>query len=366
MTKIHDLLQHGQSIWIDYIRRQYIQDGGMQQAIDDGVRGVTSNPAIFEKAIAGSDDYDEDIQKMVAEGKSTEEIYEALAIADIQAAADLFRSVYDESDGVDGYVSLEVSPTLARDTSGTIEDARRLFAAVDRPNVMIKVPATPEGIPAIETLIGEGININVTLMFSMKHYEDVANAYISGLEKFKAANGDLSKVGSVASFFVSRVDSKIDPLIEEKGEKSLMGKIAIANSKVVYQRFKEIFNSERWNNLAQEGARVQRPLWASTSTKNPDYPDTLYVDSLIGAHTVNTTPPETLEAFLDHGTVATTVENGLDEAIAALEKLADLGIDLGVQTEELQDEGVVKFEKPFASMMESLDEKRKAFAGETQ
>ncbi|MCA9915754.1 MAG: transaldolase, partial [Anaerolineae bacterium] len=288
MTKLHDLLQHGQSIWIDYIRRQYIQDGGMQQAIDDGVRGVTSNPAIFEKAIAGSNDYDSDIQTMVAEGKTTDEIYEALAIADIQAAADLFRPVYDASNGVDGYVSLEVSPTLARDTQGTIEEARRLFATVDRPNVMIKVPATPEGIPAIETLIGEGINVNVTLMFSMKHYEDVANAYITGLERFAAANGDLSKVASVASFFVSRVDSKIDPMLEEKGASELMGKVAIANSKVVYQRFKEIFSSERWNNLAKQGARVQRPLWASTSTKNPEYPDTLYVDTLIGADTVNT------------------------------------------------------------------------------
>jgi len=366
MTKIHDLLQHGQSIWIDYIRRQYIQDGGMQQAIDDGVRGVTSNPAIFEKAIAGSDDYDEDIQKMVAEGKSTDEIYETLAIADIQAAADLFRTVYDSSDGVDGYVSLEVSPTLARDTNGTIEEARRLFAAVDRPNVMIKVPATPAGIPAIETLIGEGINVNVTLMFSMKHYEDVANAYITGLEKFKAANGDLSKVASVASFFVSRVDSRLDSMLEEKGAPELMGKVAIANSKVVYQRFQEIFNSERWNALAEEGARVQRPLWASTSTKNPEYPDTLYVDSLIGEHTVDTTPPDTLEAFLDHGTVATTVADDLDEAIATLEKLADLGIDLSVETEGLQDEGVVKFEKPFASMMDSLEAKRQQFAGEAQ
>jgi len=366
MTKIHDLLQHGQSIWIDYIRRQYIQDGGMQQAIDDGVRGVTSNPAIFEKAIAGSDDYDEDIQKMVAEGKSTDEIYETLAIADIQAAADLFRTVYDSSDGVDGYVSLEVSPTLARDTNGTIEEARRLFAAVDRPNVMIKVPATPAGIPAIETLIGEGINVNVTLMFSMKHYEDVANAYITGLEKFKAANGDLSKVASVASFFVSRVDSRLDPMLEEKGAPELMGKVAIANSKVVYQRFQEIFNSERWNALAEEGARVQRPLWASTSTKNPEYPDTLYVDSLIGEHTVDTTPPDTLEAFLDHGTVAATVADDLDEAIATLEKLADLGIDLSVETEALQDEGVVKFEKPFASMMDSLEAKRQQFAGEAQ
>ncbi len=366
MTKIHDLLQHGQSIWIDYIRRQYIEDGGMQQAIDDGVRGVTSNPAIFEKAIAGSDDYDDDIQRMVAEGKSTSEIYEALAIADIQAAADLFRPVYNESDGTDGFVSLEVSPTLARDTRGTIDEARRLFAAVDRPNVMIKVPATPEGIPAIETLIGEGININVTLMFSMKHYEDVANAYISGLEKLQAANGNLSKVASVASFFVSRVDSKLDPLIEEQGETSLLGKIAIANSKVVYQRFKEIFSSARWQSLADNGARVQRPLWASTSTKNPEYPDTLYVDSLIGPHTVNTTPPDTLSAFLEHGTVQATVEEGLDDAIAALEKLADIGIDLGVRTEELQDEGVDKFEKPFNSMMASLEEKRKQFAGEAQ
>ncbi|NDJ62155.1 MAG: transaldolase, partial [Chloroflexi bacterium] len=298
MTKLHELTALGQSIWIDYIRRAFITSGEMKTLVEQGVRGVTSNPTIFEKAIAGSSDYDSELKSLVDAGKSAGEIYEALATEDIKLAADIFRPVYDESNGDDGYISLEVSPTLAHDTDGTIAEARRLFDLLARPNIMIKVPATSAGIPAIETLIGDGINVNVTLMFSLKHYEDVANAYINGLEKLAASGGDVSKVASVASFFVSRVDSAVDRALAEVGNTDLQGKIAIANCKATYARFQELFSGERWEKLAAQGARVQRPLWASTSTKNPEYPDTLYVDNLIGPHTVNTTPPATLQALM--------------------------------------------------------------------
>ena len=360
MTKIHDLAKLGQSVWLDYIRRSFITSGGLQKLIDQGVQGVTSNPAIFEKAIAGSDDYDDQLQELVLSGGPINDIYDALAIQDIQHAADLFRPVYDATQGADGFVSLEVSPDVASDTQKTLEEARRYFKALDRPNLMIKVPATKEGIPAIEQLISEGVNVNITLMFSMAHYEAVAEAYIAGLEKLAANGGDLSRVGSVASFFVSRVDSKLDPMLEAAGAPELKGKIAIANTKLVYQRFKELFSGERWERLAAQGARVQRPLWASTSTKDPAYPDTLYVDTLIGADTVNTLPPDTLEAFLDHGTVAVTIEEGLDEARAQIARLAELGIDLDKATEELQEEGVEKFSKPFESLLKSIAQKRDA------
>ena len=357
MTKLHELAHLGQSIWLDFIRRSFITSGKMQELIDQGVRGVTSNPAIFEKAIAHSDDYDRQLQELVVAGKSVEDIYEALAMQDIASAADLFRPVYDESDGADGFVSLEVNPTLANNTMATLAEARRLYAALGRPNVMIKVPATPAGIPAIEQLISEGININVTLMFSMAHYEAVAEAYIAGLERLAARGGDVRKVGSVASFFVSRVDSKLDSKVQAAGAPELVGAIAIANTKLVYQRFKEIFSGERWQRLVDKGARVQRPLWASTSTKNPDFPDTLYVDTLIGAHTVNTLPPETLDAFLDHGVVAVTVEDDLDEARRQLARLAELGIDLHIAGEELQQEGVDKFVQPFEALLQTIAQK---------
>jgi transaldolase/glucose-6-phosphate isomerase len=366
MTKLHQLADLGQAIWLDYIRRLFITSGDLQALIDEGLRGVTSNPTIFEKAIAGSADYDQDLHRLVDEGRSVEEIYEALALDDIRRAADLLHKVYDgptwlttgQTDGADGYVSLEVSPTLAYDTEGTIAEARRLFATLDRPNVMIKVPATPEGILAIETLIGEGINVNVTLMFSLAHYEAVAEAYISGLEKLAASGGDLSKVASVASFFISRVDTAMDRALEEIGETELQGKIAIANAKAAYARFRERFSGERWERLAARGARVQRPLWASTSTKNPLYPDTLYVDSLIGSDTVNTVPPATLNAFRDHGTVAPTLEADLEEAHAHLARLADLGVYLDAITQKLQDDGVAAFAKSFEALMAAIAEKR--------
>jgi len=366
MTKIHELTNFGQSIWYDNIRRALIDSGELQALLDDGVRGVTSNPSIFEKAIAGSADYDDAIRAFTNSDKTAEQIYESLALEDIQRTAYLLRSIYDETEGIDGYVSLEVSPTLAHDTEGTLAEARRLFAALDRPNVMIKVPATPAGIPAIQTLIGEGININVTLMFSLGHYDAVAEAYLSGLEKLTASGGDLSKVASVASFFVSRVENAVDQALEEIGETKLQGKIAIANTKAAYARFRETFSGERWQKLAAQGARVQRPLWASTSTKNPAYPDTVYVDALIGLDTVNTVPPVTLQYFLDHGEAATTLETGRDEAFAQLAQLAELGIDLDAITQKLQDDGVASFAKSFESLMSSITAKREKLLAEWQ
>jgi len=359
MTKLHELANIGQSIWLDYIRRSLITSGELEQLIADGLRGMTSNPAIFQKAIANSDDYNAQLRELFAQKDlSTIDIYEAIAIKDIQDAADALRPVYDETDGLDGYISLEANPHLAYDAQGTIDEIKRLRAHVNRANVMYKVPATAEGLQAIENLLSEGVNINITLMFSMKHYEDVANAYINGLETFAAKGGDVSNVASVASFFISRVDVKLDAQFEEKGVSDLMGTIGIANSKNVYQRFKEIFSGERWQKLADKGARVQRPLWASTSTKNPEFSDVLYIENLIGPHTVNTLPPDTLQAFRDHGTVAHTVEDNLDEVRAQLEKLEKLGIDLLEVGEELQREGVDKFNKPFDSLLETIEAQR--------
>jgi transaldolase len=365
MTKAHDLHSNGQSIWLDYIRRQFVKDSdGLRKVVDEGVRGVTSNPAIFMKAIANSSDYDKQMQILVGEGKSTEEIYEALAVQDIQNAADILRSVYDESDGADGFVSLEVRPELAHDTDETVREARHLWQTVDRPNLMIKVPATQAGLPAITTLIGEGINVNVTLMFSLQQYIDVANAYIEGLEKLATSGGDLSKVASVASFFVSRMDVMVDEQLDDKGKTDLKGKAGIANARVAYAKFCEIFSGDRWEKLASKGARVQRPLWASTSTKNPEYPDTLYVDSLVAEHTVNTVPPDTFDALNDHADtdIATTCD--ATDAQQILDQLEAAGIDYDGVTQALLDEGVEKFEKPFAELMESIDEKRKTLVTE--
>jgi transaldolase len=358
MTRLHELAGMGQSIWYDNIRRALLDSGEMQSLIDQGVTGVTSNPSIFEKAIAGSTDYDEALSRLVEEGKSVEEIYEILAIEDIQRTADLLRPIYERTEGLDGYISLEVSPTLAHDTKGSIEEAKRLYRQVDRPNVMIKIPATQAGIPAIETLIGEGINVNVTLIFSLINYEAVAEAYIKGLQSLAQRGGDLRKVASVASFFISRVDSAVDRELEAIEETELLGKIAIANAKIAYARFKTIFSGERWEQLAQAGARAQRPLWASTSAKNPLYPDTLYVDGLIGAQTVNTIPPSTLQAYLDHGAVSRTLDENLDDAEAQLQRLEELGVDLDAITEKLQDDGVEAFAKSFETLLSSVAEKQ--------
>jgi transaldolase/glucose-6-phosphate isomerase len=358
MTRIHEITKLGQSIWYDNIRRALLESGELKSLVEQGVRGVTSNPTIFEKAIGGSNDYDHQFIQLVQEGKSVTEIFEALAIEDIAQTADILRPVYDESAGADGFVSLEVNPLLAHSTDTTISEARRLFAAVQRPNVMIKVPATPEGVPAIETLIGEGININVTLIFSIEQYVAVANAYIAGLEKFAMKGGDLSKVASVASFFVSRVDTNVDKQLEKIGDTELLGKIAIANAKVAYEQFCNIFGGERWEKLALKGARPQRPLWASTGTKNPNYPDTLYIDTLIGPHTVNTVPPATLQAILDHANVASTLEVGVEEAHAQIKRLGELGIGLNVVTQQLLDEGVASFSKSFETLMDAIETKR--------
>ncbi|WP_420632004.1 bifunctional transaldolase/phosoglucose isomerase [Candidatus Leptofilum sp.] len=364
MSKLRELFNLGQSIWYDNISRALLDSGAMQALIDNGVVGVTSNPSIFEKAIAKSSDYDGAIRELAQAGKSTNEIYEAMALEDIGEAADLFRPVYDKTGGLDGYISLEVSPTLARDTEGTIAEARRLFATLNRPNIMIKVPATPEGIPAIETLTADGININVTLIFSLSSYEDVMNAYISGLEKRLTAGQPINNISSVASFFVSRVDTAVDKALAAKGNSELQGKIAIANAKVAYARFQQMFSGDRWQKLAENGARAQRPLWASTSTKNPAYPDTLYVDTLIGPNTVNTVPPATVDAFKEHGTVAVTLTEGLEDAAGQLDALANLGISLDEITDQLQVAGVDSFAKSFEGLIDSIAGKRAAILAE--
>ncbi len=366
MTKLHELAELGQAIWLDYISRSLITSGELQKLVDQGLRGVTSNPSIFEKAIAGSADYDDDLNRLASDGRLVAEIYEDLAMADIRSAADILRSVYEKSEGADGFVSLEVNPALAHDTEATIEEARRLFASLERLNVMIKVPATPAGLPAIATLIGEGVSVNVTLIFSLEQYEAVATSYIAGLEKLALAGGEVGRVASVASFFISRVDTAVDKALEEIGNIEIQGKIAIDNAKIAYGRFREIFNSERWQELATENARVQRPLWASTSSKNPAYPDTLYVDNLIGPDTVNTLPPATLDDFLDHGTVATTVETDVDGAHMRMAELAELGIHLDGITNKVLDEGVAAFAKSFEGLIASIAEKRQDLLDELQ
>jgi transaldolase/glucose-6-phosphate isomerase len=366
MNPLKELLGQGQSVWLDYIQRNLIRSGELKRLVEeDGIRGVTSNPTIFEKAIAGSTDYDDALSEMLAGNPKIEtgKLFEALAIDDIRMAADVLRPVYDETQGADGFVSLEVSPHLAHDTQGTIAEAKRLRAAVDRPNVMIKVPATPAGIPAVEALIAEAVNVNITLMFSLNHYEAVARAYINGLERC----AEPAKVASVASFFVSRVDTMVDRALESLGTPpalALMGKIAIANSKIVYHRFREIFHGEGFASLRQRGARPQRPLWASTGTKNPKYSDILYVENLIGPETVNTLPPETLNAFKDHGRVIeSSVRENLDEAAAALGRLKALGIDLNIVAEKLQQDGVAAFAASFDSLLSALENKRKSLTG---
>ncbi len=363
MTKLHEINQLGQSIWNDSIRRSMLDNGEMQQLIDNGVTGVTSNPTIFEKAIIGSDDYNDELREM-PDGSDAGGIYETLALSDIRRTADLLRPVYDRTDGVDGFISLEVSPALAHDTEGTIAEAQRLFDALDRPNVMIKIPATPEGIPAIAHSIGKGININVTLIFSLAQYEAVTEAYITGLERLDQAGGDVSRIASVASFFVSRVDTLVDKHLEERGNTALQGTIAVANAKMAYARFQQIFGTTRWQALANKGAHVQRPLWASTGTKNPNYPDTLYVDTLIGPHTVNTMPPATLQAVLDHATVASTLETGIDQAREQLAQLQDLGINMTDMTQKLQDDGVAAFAESFETLLSCIGEKRNQLRGE--
>lgn len=357
MLKLNQLASFGQSIWYDYIRRQFIIRGELQSLIEKGLRGVTSNPSIFEKAIAGSSDYDEDIKSLINKNLSLTEIYEKLALKDIELACDLMMPVYQKTNGLDGFVSIEVNPQLAHNTEATIQEAKRLYSILNKPNVMIKVPATEEGIPVIAELIGSQINVNVTLIFNSQNYRKVAEAYINGLELLFQRKGDLSKVSSVASFFISRIDSAVDKELEKIGNKDLQGKIAIANAKLSYKIYNELFHGMRWRSLEKRGARTQRLLWASTGSKNPLYPDTIYVDGLIGKQTVNTVPPATFNDFMDHGIVAVTLSTDLDEAYYQLDELKKLGIELDTITNQLQKDGVAAFAKSFEAIMISLKEK---------
>jgi transaldolase len=364
--------EYGQSLWYDNIARDLLNSGAIQALVDEGIRGLTSNPSIFQKAITAGSAYDDQLRALVADGKPPRDIYEALAVEDIRRAADILRPVYDESGGADGYVSLEVSPLLASDTKGTIDEALRLFSWVDRPNLMIKIPATPEGLPAIESCIAAGLNINVTLIFSRDMYSRVMDAYLNGLKRRADSGQDISRIASVASFFVSRVDTLVDDLLDRKITEdgsvaghleAHKGQAAIANAKLAYRLFKEKFASAAYKELSGQGAKLQRPLWASTSTKNAAYSDVIYMDNLIGPHTVNTAPPETIEAFRDHGKLANTLEEGLDEAQATLDALEGLGISMRAVTDELLTDGVEKFAVPFEKLLKAIEEKASAFAG---
>jgi transaldolase len=369
MNPLVDIRRLDQSLWLDFISRKVLTNGELKRRIDeDALRGVTSNPAIFEKAIGGSADYDDTIREQAQQGKSAEEIYVGLAVADVQAACDLFRGLYDSHDNSsDGYVSLEVSPKLALDTEGTITEGRQLWKDVNRPNVMIKVPATKEGLPAIRQLIADGINVNVTLIFGLERYRAVTEAFISGLEDRAKAGQSLEGIDSVASFFLSRIDVLIDPQLEkiaaEGGEnaelaQSLVGEVALASAKQAYQMYKEIFAGPRWEALASKGANTQRLLWASTGNKNPKYDDLKYVENLIGPKTVNTIPVETMDIFKQKGQPADRLEQGLDKAQEVLRDLPKVGIDLDAQTEQLEKEGVQKFIEPFGKLIDSVEKKR--------
>ena len=362
-----DLGAQGQSVWYDSISRGLISSGDLARLIaEDGVRGMTSNPAIFEKAISGSEDYDDDLERHAAEGLSPLQIYEAIAIGDIQAAADELRPVFDDTRGADGYVSLEVSPHLADDVQGTIDEAQRLARAVDRPNLMIKVPGTPAGIPAVETLIGKGLNINITLLFAQADYAAVAEAYLGGLEALAGGGGDVGTVASVASFFVSRIDALVDSTLEQKLQdekdqdrratlEGLRGRVAIANAKLAYEHYQALSRDGRWQALAAQGARPQRLLWASTGVKNPTYRDVLYVEELIGPDTVNTMPVPTFEAFRDHGVVAATLAQGVDEARQVMTALETVGISMQDVTDRLQTDAVRLFVEPFDKLLNAIE-----------
>lgn len=354
----------GQSIWLDYIRRDLITSGALRRMIEeDGLRGMTSNPSIFEKAIAHSHEYDTDIRTMVLDGKNSNEIYEAISQGDVQDAAREFRPVYDETDGKDGYVSLEVNPHLAHDTKGTITEARRLWAALKSPNVLIKVPATLEGLKAIQQLTSEGINVNATLLFELSRYRQVADAYITGIEECLAQGKPVHNVASVASFFVSRMDVLVDPMLEKimnQGSNNLQlvkrvhGQVAIASARSAYQIYKEVFSNDRFKRLADHGARTQRLLWASTGTKNKDYSDVKYVEALIGADTVNTIPIETMDAYRDHGEPKARIEHDADGTHQILQGLQLLGVDIAKVTWQLEEEGVEKFTRSFDELIETL------------
>jgi transaldolase len=357
MTRLKELYEReGQSPWLDNLKRDYLTDGTLQRLVDDGIRGVTSNPTIFQKAISSGNAYDEQFTHLIS-AHSVEDAYWGMVIKDISDALTVLRPVYDASGGSDGFVSVEVAPSLAYDTEGTVKAARHLHDRIAQPNLMVKIPGTKEGLPAIQQMIAEGRSINVTLIFSLQRYADVIEAYIAGLERH---DGDLSKIASVASFFISRVDTEVDRRLEQIGiEKALAlrGSAAVANAVMAYQLFLERFSGDRWNALAERGAAVQRPLWASTSTKNPESDDLLYVNSLIGPNTVNTLPDPTIEAFASHGVVRRTIDDGVDAAKAVLDEIADVGVDIDDVTRVLEEEGVSSFSKSFDELMQALHDK---------
>lgn len=361
MTKLHKVTELGQSIWLDYIDRSLIQSGDLKRLINIGVRGLTSNPAIFDTAISKSAEYESQIRAQTLASKSPVEIYEALVIDDIQMAADILQPIYARTNGLDGYVSLEINPHLARDRQASIHEAKRLFGIVDRPNVMIKIPATADGILAMHELLIDGVNVNATLIFSLAQYDMVANAYLSAMEEQSTSAYDLQPIVSVASFFVSRIDTLVDKLLDDMGTAealALKGKIGIANAKMAYQHFRQLFRGQRWEFLADKRAQVQRVLFGSTSTKNPDYSDVMYVENLIGQHTVNTLPPVTIAAFMDHGTPGLTLNDGLAESRAQLNQLQQLGIDLDRVTARLLDEGIEKFVRPYDNIIKTISAKQ--------
>ncbi len=356
-----ELKKFGQSVWLDNISRSMLKNNELKHLVEnDGLAGVTSNPSIFQKAMADTSDYDEQIISLLSTNAnlSAEELFEELAVKDIQAAADVLRTVYNSSNGVDGYVSLEVSPELAYDTNSTIEEARRLFAKVGRKNVMIKIPATQEGMPAIEQMIYEGVNINVTLIFSPKIYEQVVEAYLKGLEKRVVEGKGISSISSVASFFISRIDTAVDNELEKISSNNLKGKIAIANAKLVYKLSENIYNNERFKALKEKGAKIQRLLWASTSTKNPNYSDILYVTELAGKNTVNTLPPATMKSFKDHGVVFDAIHKNIDEAEEQMKSLASLSIDFEKITEKLTVDGVGLFVDSYRKLISAIEKKK--------
>jgi transaldolase len=358
-TPLQELADHGQSVWIDYLSRPFVQDGDLSGLVDDGIEGVTSNPTIFQGAIAEGDAYDQQIREIVEGGESEpKEIFVALASDDIRDACDVLRRVYDDGDGKDGYVSFEVDPRLAHDTQATIAEAKRLHGLIDKPNLFIKIPATQEGLPAIEETIAAGIPVNVTLIFSLERHKAVAEAYIRGLQRLADSGGDLSKVASVASFFVSRVDTEADKRLDEAGKPELKGKLAIANAKLAYQTYKEIFSGEAWEALEAKGASRQRCLWASTSTKNPDYRDVIYVEELVGADTVNTMPRATVEAVQDHGEIRDSLEEDVEGAKQLLKDLEAAGIDYDDVVATLEKEGVQKFADSFKDLFADIESKR--------
>lgn len=367
------LESYGQSIWMDFISRGVIDSGQLSKWIqEDGVSGMTTNPTIFEKAIGETHDYDAAIRVLAGEQKTVEEMFQSIAVEDVQHSADLFRPIYEKTGGGDGFVSIEVSPGLAHDTQGSIAEARKLWAWVNRPNVMVKIPGTKEGLPAIRQLLGEGVNINITLLFGLPRYREVTEAYMGGLEDLLASQRKpLKNSASVASFFLSRIDVLVDPMLEKimqagglKAEqaRNTHGQTAIASAKVAYQMYHEIFNSGRFKKLAAQGAHTQRLLWASTSTKNPQYSDVKYVDALIGPDTVDTVPVETLDAFRDHGHPAVRLDRDVDQAHRVLDQLAELGISLDAVTQQLEDDGVEKFIKSFNQLMDTLTKSRTVIA----